>query len=178
MMWFIQTSYGKPWTHPHKSSMTNMKEFLCWGLLVLHSQKQVLWESLRLPLACFFVLFFNGNVAVSHQPVSSQTQSQTGQTQLRSSHMCSLCEEALPLCAQSSKTCLSLSGFINASSTTLKDYFSVSAAFLLATCFGSVLPQTSYCLPKHKFKPNNIKNAVFFISVFCAVYSFQITLVS
>lgn len=109
---------------------------------------------------------------------SDHKHNQTGQTQLRSSHMCSLCEEVLPLCAQSSKTCLSLSGFINASSTTLKDYFSVSAEFLLATCFGSVLPQTSYCLPKHKFKPNNIKNAVFFISVFCAVYSFQITLES
>lgn len=98
------------------------------------------------------------------------------QTPLRSSHMCSLCEEVLLLCAQSSKTCLSSSGLLNPSNTTIKDYFSASAAVLLAICFGSLLPQSSYSLPKHKFNYKSIKNPVFLKPFFCAVYSFKITL--
>lgn len=109
------------------------------GVLMLSSARppqsktQVLWESLWLPAGMFY-LYFNGSVPASCQLLRWQTPSQTGLSEtagrLRSSHMCSSREEVMPLCAQSSQTCLSSSGLLKASSTTWKDSFSVSAAFV------------------------------------------------
>lgn len=128
----MKTSYTPtPW-------QTNMKSWINLrfvGVLMLssarptHSKAQVLWESLRLPASMFY-FYFNA----SCQPVRWQTPSQTGLSEtagrLRSSHMCRLREQVMPLCAQSSQTCLSSSRLLKASCTTWKDYFSVSVAFV------------------------------------------------
>lgn len=125
VLWIYEDIYTPtPW-------QTNIKSWINLrfvGVLMLssahptQSKAQVLWESLRLPASMFY-FYFNA----SCQPLGWQTPSQTGLSEtagrLRSSHMCRLREEVMPLCAQSSRTCLSSSRLLKASSTTWKDYF-------------------------------------------------------
>lgn len=114
-----------------------------------HSQKQVLWDSLRLPIASFlsfFFSFFNENVAVSCQTFRSQTPSQTGLSKTA---------EIITYVQFMRKFCPSVRNQLKCFCTkhSNKRSFLVSAAFFWPHVLG---------LLKRIFKPNNIKNEVFF----------------